>query len=810
MTEMWGSANYYQACCIDSLDRFTPFSLGCSPFPLGGSYAPLPFRHTLVVACARCCSANSDCPAFVGAVFNDSLGLGNTYGPLPLSFEANQGQSGPDVKFLTRTNTYSLFLTGDEAVLTLHEGQSEKSAPSNPPASRSRIASVLRMKLRDANRSAKVSGEGELPGKSNYFIGSDSSRWLTNVPTYSKVKYQAVYPGIDLVYYGNQRQLEYDFIVAPGADPRSIAFDVSGASRIRKDAQGDLLLKIQDAEMRWHKPVVYQEKNGTRQQIAASYSITHENRIGFQLAKYDASMPLYIDPLIYSTYLGGTGSDIGVAIAVDKTGNAYVTGWTTSTDFPTVDPLQPAFAGGFSDVFVSKINAAGTALVYSTYLGGNGQDNGQAIAVDNTGSAYITGQTDSTNFPTVNAFESNPRGIFVTKINPAGAAIVYSTYLGGTGEDISNGIAVDSHYNAYVTGVTGAANFPTTPGAYQTTCDGGAGTCANNPDAFVTKLDSSGSALSYSTFLGGSGVDQGNSIAVDGDGDAYVTGQGSEDFPMVNPLPEAGPGAFVSKLNSTGTALLFSTYLSPGYNAYSHGVALDPQRNAYVAGTADPNVCGNPCKSKAFVAKINVSNSTLVYSYLIGSSVPYSGFGVAVDAEGSAYIVGTFGTSTFVDRLNPAGSALISSRVLGGGSGAGVATNGEGDALIVGTTSSATFPLKNPLQPAYAGREDAFVSKIDLRAVTTTTLISSPNPSAYGQSVTFTATVSSSIGAPPNGEVVSFMKGMTILGTGSLSGGKATFTISTLKVGTTSITAVYGGDSNFGNSKSKAVSQVVN
>ncbi|MGA2966748.1 MAG: SBBP repeat-containing protein [Terriglobales bacterium] len=321
------------------------------------------------------------------------------------------------------------------------------------------------MKLRNANPAAKVIGMDELAGKSNYFIGNDPAKWRTNVPTYAKVKYEGIYSGIDLVYYGNQRQLEYDFIVDPGADPRRIAFDVSGVKRIRRDAQGELVFKMKtgEDEIRWHKPVVYQERNGARQEIAARYAIKGMNRVGFELAKYDASRALYIDPLIYSTYLGGSGTDGGSGIALDSAGNAYVTGSTGSTDFPTMNPLQPTnhSTGMYPDnVFVTEINAAGSALVYSTYLGGSGMDFGYGIAVDSADNAYIVGLTQSTDFPTMNPLQPANAGVeygsrngFVTKLNSTGSALVYSTYLGGSsGEDFGVGIAVDGVGDAYVVG----------------------------------------------------------------------------------------------------------------------------------------------------------------------------------------------------------------------------------------------------------------------------------------------------------------------------------------------------------------------
>jgi hypothetical protein len=794
--------------------------------------------------------------------------VAENYGKLPLSFEANHGQADGRVKFLSRTGGYTLFLTGDEAVLAFSGKRAKKPAPKgasgfegaavslkrypdtnlNPATPQSLTGSVLRMKLRNANPAAKISGTDELAGTSNYFIGNDPTKWRTNVSTYAKVKYEGIYSGIDLVYYGNQRQLEYDFIVAPGVDPHRIAFDVRGAKRIRRDERGDLVLKVGEAEIRWHKPVVYQEKDGKRQEIAARYAITDTNRVGFIVAKYDASRPLYIDPLFYSTYLGGSGNDVGSVIAVDNAGNVYVTGETLSTNFPTKNPLQATF-GGSEDAFVTKLNSEGSALVYSTYLGGSGSDGGSGIVVDSAGSVYVTGSTTSNDFPvTPGAFQTTPNGggdAFVTKINPTGSALVYSTYLGGSGQDWGSGIAVDSAGNAYITGSTASTEFPTM-NPLQTAYGGG------QYDAFVSEINRTGSALVYSTYLGGSGNDYGYSIAVDSAGNASVTGYTeSTDFPTQSPLqPTYGGGsfdAFVAKINAAGS-LVYCTYLGGSLSDVGHGIAVDSSGNVYVTGgttSADFPVTPGAFQTvinggnnsdffDAFVAKINAAGSALVYSTYLGGNYADFGYDIAVDSSGNAYITGytegggfpitpgAFQTAcknscnkydAFVTRINTVGSALVYSTYLGGGNldvGSAIAVDSAGSAYVTGWTLSSNFPTKNPLQPTNGGQSDAFVTKIDMRAVPKIFLSSLPNPSTYGQAVTFTAVVTSTIGAPPDGETVTFMKGTKVMGTGTLSGGSASFTTSTLTVSTTAIKAVYVGDSNFAGSTSNTVKQVVN
>ena len=675
------------------------------------------------------------------------------YGKLPLSFEANVAQTDEQVKFLSRGRGYALFLTSNEAVIALEKPASQSRRPKGllgpkvvePQKEAGATSAVLRMQLVAANWTRRVVGAEELPGKVNYFIGNDPSKWRTNVPTYAKVKYEGVYPGVDLVYYGNQGRLEYDFVVAPGADPNSIQLKFRGAGKLRVDNKGDLLLGAAGEEVRFQKPVVYQAANGKRKPVEGSYVMAAANSIGFRLGEYDHRQPLVIDPvLVYSTYLGGSGvfGNVGRGIAVDASGNAYVTGGTGSSNFPTANALQPTLAGR-SNAFVTKINASGTALVYSTYLGGNLEDGGFGIAVDASGNAYVTGVTGSTNFPTVNALQATLAGdfdAFVTKINATGSALVYSTYLGGNLGDVGSGIAVDASGNAYVTGVTGSTNFPTA-NALQSTLGG-------SQNAFVTKINASGSALVYSTYLGGSGSngDVGFGIVVDASGNAYVTGgTSSRNFPTANALQSTLGGssnAFVTKINASGSALVYSTYLGGGGVDHGYGIAVDASGNAYVSGfTSSTNFpTANALQStlggsqNAFVTKINASGSALVYSTYLGGSAFDFGTDIAVDASGSVYVTGyslstNFPTSNapqptlagrsnaFVTKISASGTALVYSTYLGGSGsngdfGYGIAVDASGNAYVTGGTDSTDFPTANALQSTLAGPLDAFVAKI--------------------------------------------------------------------------------------------------
>jgi len=677
------------------------------------------------------------------------------YGQTPLSFEANTGQTAAQVQYLTRGSGYALFLTSTGAVLSLEKGAAANAG--TPQASGTGVA--LAMNLVGANSDASVAGQDQLPGTSNYFIGNNPSQWHTNVANYGQVANQDVYPGVNLIYYGNQQQLEYDFVVAPGTDPGTIRLSFQGAKNISLDHQGNLVLHTASGNVLEHAPVVYQEVGGVRQAVAGKFVLQGHDEVGFQVGRYDASLPLTIDPvLIYSTYLGGNGNEIGHGIAVDSSGNAYVTGFTQSTNFPTTTgAFQTSNAGG-SDAFVTKLNATGTALIYSTYLGGTGNEVAYGIAVDGSGNAYVTGMTGSTNFPTTaGAYQTSLGGndnAFVTKLNATGTSLIYSTYLGGTGTGWAEGIAVDGSGNAYVTGFTQSTNFPTTTGAFQTSLGG-------TQNAFVTKLNASGTALLYSTYLGGSGNmgDGGYGIALDGSGNAYVTGgTNSTNFPTTAGAFQTSfvggrVEAFVTKLNATGTALIYSTYLgtSDSQDDPAYGIAVDGSGNAFVTGytnsTIFPTTIGayqtsNAGGSDAFVTKLNATGTALIYSTYLGGTGIDIGNAIAVDASGNAYVTGYTGSTNFpittgayqttygggnrdgfVTKLNAIGTKLIYSTYLGGNSydtPSGIAVDSSGHAYVTGGTESSNFSTTTgAYQTSLDGTQDAFVVKFPMAAIYT-------------------------------------------------------------------------------------------
>ena len=695
-----------------------------------------------VAATTQACAHRPAAPPAAAALTRPVTG----YGQLPLAFEANQGQSDEQVRFLARGDGYSLFLTASEAVLSLRAP-----APSS---------TVVRMRLAGANAQPTLTGLDPLAGTSNYLIGNDPGRWRRDVPHYARVKYASVYPGIDLVYYGQQRQLEYDFVVGPNADPSSVALAFDGVDALSIDPEGNLILQTAHGALTQQKPVVYQDLGGRRHLVDGRYELRADDQVGFHVSSYDTTQPLVIDPVLsYSTYLGGNSSDAGQAIAVDSTGNAYVTGSTQSTNFPGASgsPIQASLRGS-SDVFVAKLNAAGTALVYSTYLGGSSSDIGRAIAVDTAGNAYVTGETDSPtqpgpgNIPFPLAGPIQPifgliGDAFVTKLNAAGNALVYSTYLGGSGTDRGYGIALDSVGNAYVTGHTNSLNFPIAA-AFQV-ANGGPGSY----DAFVAKVNAAGSSLVYSTYLGGNANEfslDGGAIAVDSDGSAYVGGTTiSSNFPgagtsTIQATFGGGTGdGFVVKFNAAGSALVYSTYLGGTTIDAVNGLALDADRNAYVVGYTDSSnfptavplqASRNGPGNDAFVAKLNAAGSALTYSTYLGGTGGDVAYDVAVDGAGQAHVSGwtsSFNYPTvaplqaanagsgdaFLSQVNSAGSALVFSTYWGGSAGVergyGIALDSFANIYVAGETNSSNFPASaGAFQTSLAAFTDAFVAKV--------------------------------------------------------------------------------------------------
>jgi hypothetical protein len=661
------------------------------------------------------------------------------YGKLPLAFEPNMGQTDGQVRFVARGGGMTVFFTDTEAALVLSRGRQGGSAGEAQQA-------VVRMKLAGADRPRQVIGVDKQPGISNYFIGSDPAKWRTDVPHYGRIQYAGVYPGIDVVWYGTERQLEYDFVVGPGADPKQIQVAWEGVESLRVEPGGELVLRTALGEVRQQQPRVYQQIGGKRVEVGARYAMVAGNRVSFELARYDRKRELRIDPVVlnYSTYLGGSGTDGGSGIAVDGAGSAYITGFTASTNYPTQSADQATLQGA-DNVFVTKLSPAGNSLVYSTYLGGSGYDESNGIAVDAAGSAYVTGYTSSTNFPVQSPYQATTKGngdAFVTKLTPAGNGLVYSTYLGGTGIDETWGIAVDAAGSAYVTGYTTSSDFPT-HSPFQATYQG-------TQDAFVTKLTPAGSALVYSTYLGGSAYNWGKAIAVDGAGSAYITGlTTSADFPTQSPYQATRKGsesAFVTKLTPAGNAPVYSTYVGGSGGDFGSGIAVDGAGSAYVIGTTNssdfptqsPYQATLKGQDNAFVTKLTPAGGALVYSTYLGGSGQDQGQKIAVDGAGSAYVTGTTGstdfptqspyqagnnggTDAFVAQLTPAGSALVFSTYLGGSGldqGLGIAVAALGSAVVTGSTASGDFPTQSAYQGAYqGGADDAFATSLSSPAM---------------------------------------------------------------------------------------------
>ena len=727
------------------------------------------FITAVVPFSVLCCSLPT-----IGAALKTTLLARQT-----LRFEENRGQASPQALYVARGSHYRLEIGKAESVLYLDRES----------------GAALRTRLQGASRNAKIQAIDRSKTVTSYFIGNDPRQWRTDIAGYGKLKIANVYPKTDLVFYGNGNQLEYDLVIQPGGDPRRIQFDIAGARSIRVADNGDLVLSAGVDEVRWKRPSIYQSTGGARATVEGAFQVSG-NRVSFRVGPYDRSLPLVIDPtLSYSSYLGGPGNEAAVFATTDSSGNVYVVGGTTTTNMPaTPGAFQTAYGGETidnlsGDGFIAKFNSSG-GLVYFTYLGGSADDGISGIAVDAAGNAYVTGLTNSSNFPvTSGAFQTkyggqggnlcNPGGdAFVAKLNPSGTQLIYSTYLGGSQDDGASAIAIDSAGNAYIAGATLSTNFPVTSGVVQPAFKGGGGepgrpSCNGLPlvdtgDAFVAKLNPAGSALVFSTYLGGSLDDAALAITIDSSQNVYVVGATiSSNFPTTPGAYQTTFGgldamnnfyfnygdAFVTVLNSSATAFKFSTYLGGAGDDSADAVVLDSSGNIYVGGSTESQffpttptaVQGSyggyvtppenieQSMGDAFVARFSPSGA-LTYSTFLGGFNNDEGASLAVDSSGLIYVAGTTDSSNFpvtsdayqknfagdggqfmytpvgdgfLAVINPNSRNLVYSTYFGGSMDDAFVTltrDSSGNVWVVGNTISPDFPTTlNAFQKTFGG-----------------------------------------------------------------------------------------------------------
>lgn len=753
--------------------------------PIKGLFGALSLS-VLVVGCAVVTASRSPSPIQSSQASVDEsrgftahrVGAGER---LPLVFIENQGQVDARARFYARTGDQTLWLTDEGIVFDMVRAHRRRSAHSKVwivhAEERDRL--VFRQRLVGANVGAAITAQGPRPGVSNFFGGDDPARWRTGVRSYGEVTYRDIYPGIDLRLYGNGRALEQEFIVHPGADPTRIRVAYEGVSGLRTADRGGIRIQTGFGAITERAPRMYQQIDGMRVEVTGRFRLAGQSSYVFDIGSYRSDVALVIDPTLeYSTYLGGNSSDYADDIAVDASGNVYVTGYTLSANFPVVSPLQDTCVGCssslFDDAYVTRIDASGS-IVYSTYLGGSSVDRGLGVAVDVTGNAYVTGYTLSTDFPLASPLQGANAGavdVFVAKIDASGGALVYSTYVGGSGSEFGQDIAIDATGDAYVTGFTASFfDFPLESPIQPT--------CANEfglQDAFVTKIDASGGTIGFSTCFGGSARDQGEAIAVDTVGNVYVAGYTeSDDFPTApatSPIQASLVGArdaFVTKIDIAAATIVYSTYLGGNLGEIARGVAVDGNGAAYVTGqtssTDFPRV--NAYRpfgvgSEAFVTKLNAAGSALIYSTYHGGNGDDDGLGMAIDISGNAHVVGSTasadfpvaeplqatragGRDVFVTKFDAAGVGLVYSTYLGGSGdewAVALALDAVGDAYVAGYTSSANFPTANPYQATNAGGIDAFVAKIaGEKADLVVTKTDAPDPVTVGSPLIYTIIV---------------------------------------------------------------------
>ena len=709
-----------------------------------------------------------------GSSARASVSSAEPLGGLPLFFEPQSRDIGISRQYLARGLNFQISIEPTQVQFAFQKLQSSPLPRARPPGPLTSTSPVLtrvaRMRFVGADPQAAPQGIEALQAKVNYLIGNHPATWRAGVPIYSAVRIAQLYPGIDLLFYGNLHELEYDISVFPGGDPGHVAINFDGVDGLALNDQGELVLSLGENELHLRRPTLYQIVGGVRHHVSGGYRLVDNRTVGFNVGRYDRGIPLVIDPIFsYSTFFGGNGGETGLAVKVDAAGSVYVAGQTMSTRFQFPVPgtaFQPVLKGGISngDAFVAKLDNTGSNLLYFTYLGGSADDTALDLAVDSSGNAYLTGFTDSADFPTQRALFGHISGVadptlhiypldaFVAELNADGSALIYSTFLGGEFNDVGSGIAVDPAGNAYVTGYSDSATFPLT-NAIQGFRKGG-------EDAFVAKIAPNGTRLIYSTYLGGSQIDQGEGIAADAAGYAYVTGYtDSTDFPLYKAENSALNGtsfsisvydAFVTRINPNGSGFVYSTYLGGSNNDFGFRITVDAARNAYVTGSSQSpdfphrqigfkigNNGTNALNFDAFLTRLNPSGSR-TYSILFGGTGTDEGWDVAVDAAGRAFVVGstistnfpvvnpsglfrTFnsgGKDAFVTAFNADGTAVHYSGYLGGAAddyGYGIAVDAESSAFVTGLTFSGKFPTSsNAFQSSLRGPSNAFLTKIRL------------------------------------------------------------------------------------------------
>ncbi|HET9792367.1 MAG TPA: SBBP repeat-containing protein [Candidatus Angelobacter sp.] len=708
----------------------------------------------------------------------DRLRIEADYGNLPLSFEANQGQTDPRVKFISRGRNRTLWLTANEAVLAVgrprraiaRDAKQANVPPAPSPQKDDAVPAVLRMKFAGADPNPVIAGESKQTGTVNYFIGKPD-QWRTKIPTFARVRYRSLYPGIDLVFYGNNRQLEYDLVVSPGADPGKIRLAIEGAQRIKIDAEGNLVLETSQGDVIQQKPKIYQRKGATLTAVAGDYVITGKTDVGFRLGNYDRKAPVFIDPVLrYSSYLSGAGdeNDVGTGIAVDSSDRAVVAGWTNSSRFPGENGKENP---GFS-AFVVKLDVTGSRVIFTAFVeDGNPNFHTVPLALDPAGNIYIAGIALHAGLVTTTSgvFQRSFGGgtdAWVAKLDSTGTRLIYVTLLGGSGDEVPTAIAADSAGSAYVTGFTTSKNFPVTAGVFQRECKlKSDGSCAS---AFVTKFSPLGTRALYSMYLGGHGTQSGQGIAVNSNANAFVTGStDAKDFPTTagtaQPVPAGGEDAFVTQISGSGSHLNYSTFLGGSSEDSAQAIALDAVGNAFVTGfTASTNFpvknaftpsCSVGC---GFVSKLNTSGR-LVYSTFIRGG---SGTGIAVTRDGLAYITGNAGANflttenafqrvfppsqfpdlppatsgIFITKLGATGFLSYASLFGGNVGGASVALDRFGNPHLTGEVGPSPFgqiPVTpGAFQETQGAEVDGFVAKVvalcALSTVNRTVTICSP------------------------------------------------------------------------------------